>query len=68
MPGGHRNAGGSVLRRARVATEPVQRGNQPLPQPRRRPITAHVHREIEQPRHGIDVAVMTQQLIHQTAR
>jgi hypothetical protein len=64
MPGGYRSAGGSILRSRGVAAQPVQRRSQPSAQPRRRPAGAHVHREVEQAWRGVDIAVMTQQLVH----
>ena len=66
MPGGHLGAGGGVLGGTRVAAEPVQRRDQPLAQPRRRPTATYVHRKVKQPRCGIDIAVVPQQLIHGT--
>ena len=66
MPGSHRDAGGGVLRGAGVAAEPVQRRDQPLAQPRRRPAATHVYREVKQPRCSVDVPVVPQHLIHGT--
>ena len=66
MPSGHGDTGSSVLRGRGVTAEPVQCRDQPLAQPRGSLAATHVYREVEQSRCSVDVAMVTQQLIHVT--
>ena len=61
MPGSHRGPRAGVLGGRRIAADPAQGVDQPVVQPPRRMSTAHVDREVQQTRLGIDITVMAQQ-------